>query len=359
MPGQGWSSPIVWGDTVFLTSGISGKPFKQPTPGLYGNEYIAELQRQGLSNEEVMRRVRSRDNETPEESDEIRYMVYALDAGTGRIKWEQEAHKGRPSGGRHRKNTYASETPFTDGERLYVSFGQNVGLFCYTLDGTLLWKKQWAPQPIYLDFGTASSPTVHDGRVYLLHDSEADSYIAALDAKTGDEIWRTARPRTGLPRSSWTTPYVWTNEKRTEIVTLGHAMVLSYGLDGKELWRVTGMSMPTASPLASNGWLYVGSGSQGDANRPFLAIKPGALGRHHPRRRRDQQRLHRVATTTRRPDTRHRRSCTRDVPISSTTPASSRCSTRRPARRSTRSRRRRRAHVLGVARRRGQPRSSF
>ena len=278
VPGQGWSSPIVWGDTVFITSGISGKPFKQPTAGLYGNEYIAELQAQGLSSEEVMRRVRARDNESPEESDEIRYMVYALDAVTGKIKWEREAHKGKPSGGRHRKNTYASETPYTDGERLYVSFGQNVGLFCYTLDGTLLWKKHWPPQPIYLDFGTGSSPTVHDGRVYLLHDSEADSYITALDAKTGDELWRTARPPTGLPRSSWTTPYVWRNAKRTEIVTLGHAMVLSYDLDGKELWRVTGMSMPTASPFSANGWLYVGSGSQGDANRPFLAIKPGGSG---------------------------------------------------------------------------------
>jgi len=278
VPGQGWSSPIVWGDTVFLTAGISSKPFKQPTPGLYGNEYIAELQRQGLSSEEVMRRVRARDNESPEESDDIRYMIYALDAATGRIKWEREAHKGRPAGGRHRKNTYASETPFTDGERLYVSFGQNVGLFCYTLDGKLLWKKHWPPQPIYLDFGTASSPTVHEGRVYLLHDSEAESYITALDARTGDELWRTERPRTGLPRSSWTTPFIWKNEKRTEIVTLGHAMVMSYGLDGKELWRVTGMSMPTASPLAANGWLYVGSGSQGDANRPFLAIKPGAAG---------------------------------------------------------------------------------
>ena len=130
-----------------------------------------------------------------------------------------------------------------------MSFGQNVGLFCYTLDGTLLWKKQWPPQPIYLDFGTASSPTVHAGRVYLLHDSEAESYITALDAKTGQEVWRTARPATGFPRSSWTTPYVWTNEKRTEIVTLGHAMVISYDLDGRELWRVTGMSMPTASPV--------------------------------------------------------------------------------------------------------------
>jgi outer membrane protein assembly factor BamB len=71
---------------------------------------------------------------------------------------------------------------------------------------------------------------------------------------------------------------VWKHEKRTEIVTLGHAMVISYGLDGKELWRVSGMSMPTASPFSSNGLLYVGSGSQGDANRPFLAIKPGGAG---------------------------------------------------------------------------------
>jgi outer membrane protein assembly factor BamB len=279
IPGQGWSSPIVWGDTVFITSGISSKPFKQPSPGLYGNDYIAELEKQGLSDEEIMRRVRARDNETPDESDAIRYMVYALDAKTGRVKWEREAITMKPSGGRHRKNTYASETPFTDGERLYVSFGQNVGLFCYTLEGKLLWKTQWPPQPIYLDFGTASSPIVHDGRIYLLHDSEEESYITALEAKTGKELWRTARPSIGLPKSSWTTPFVWTNALRTEIVTTGHGMILSYGTDGRELWRVTGMAMPTASPIASNGILYVGSGSQSDgANRPFLAIKPGASG---------------------------------------------------------------------------------
>jgi outer membrane protein assembly factor BamB len=278
LPGQGWSSPIVWADTVFVTSGISGKPFKEPTPGLYGNEYIAELQRQGLPEAEILARVRARDNESPDESDEIRYMVYAIDATNGRIKWEREAFKSRPFGGRHRKNTYASETPFTDGERVYASFGQNVGLACYTMDGTLLWKKQFTPQPIYLDFGTASSPAVHGGRIYLLHDSERESYLTALDAGTGAEIWRTARPSTGFPKSSWTTPFVWVNEKRTEIVTLGHGLVLSYDLDGRELWRAGGMSMPTASPLAWGGWLYVGSGSQGDANRPFLAIKPGASG---------------------------------------------------------------------------------
>ena len=277
--GHGWSSPIVWGDTVFITSAISGRPFKKPTPGLYGNEYIAEMQAQGLSNDEISKRAQARDNELPSESADIRYMVYALDGRTGKIKWEREAIKTTPFGGRHRKNTYASETPFTDGERLYVSFGQNVGLFVYTLDGKLLWKKQWDPKPIYLDFGTASSPIVSDGRVYLLQDNEEQPSLAALDAKTGDELWRTPRAGTGFPvKSSWMTPFVWKNAVRTEIVTTGQGAVVAYDTGGKELWRATRMAMPTASPFAADGLLYVGTGSQGDANRPFLAVKPGASG---------------------------------------------------------------------------------
>jgi hypothetical protein len=166
--GRGWSSPIVWSGRVYLTSAISSKAFKQPTPGLYGNDYIAEMRAQGLPADEINRRIRARDNEIPEESDEIRYMVYAFDAATGDLVWEREAHKSLPFGGRHRKNTYASETPATDGERLYVSFGQNIGMFAFTFEGEPLWSKTWPPQPIYLDFGTASSPVVHDGKVWLL-----------------------------------------------------------------------------------------------------------------------------------------------------------------------------------------------
>ncbi|MEO5894222.1 MAG: PQQ-binding-like beta-propeller repeat protein [Vicinamibacterales bacterium] len=276
--GNGWSSPIVWGDTVYVTSAIGTKPFKQPGTGLFGNDYVAELTAQGLSGEEMMKRVQARDNEMPSESSELRYVLFALDARTGKVKWEREALRTLPGGGRHRKNTYASETPFTDGERIYASFGQNVGLFCFAMDGTLRWKKQWPPQPIYLDFGTASSPTVHNGRVYLVHDNEKSSYIAALDARTGAEIWTTARPGGGQLNSSWMTPYLWSNPSRSEIVTTRQGMVISYDLEGKELWRLGGMAMPTASAFSSGGLLYVGTGSQGDANRPLLAVKPGASG---------------------------------------------------------------------------------
>ena len=277
--GNGWSSPIVWGDTVFITSAISSGAFKKPTPGLYGNEYIAEMQAQGVSNDEIGKRSAARDNELTAEVEPIRYMVYALDAKSGKVKWEREAVKMKPIGGRHRKNTYASETPFTDGERLYVSFGMNVGLFVYSLDGTPLWKKQWDPKPIYLDFGTASSPVVHGGRVYLLQDNETQPSIAALDAKTGEEVWRTPRAAGTFPvKSSWMTPFVWKNSGRTEIITTGQGSVISYDLQGKELWRIGRMAMPTGSPFAVDGILYVGTGSQGDANRPFYAVKPGAAG---------------------------------------------------------------------------------
>jgi outer membrane protein assembly factor BamB len=281
VPGRGWSSPVIWDDVVYLTSAISTKPFKQPSPGLYGNDYIAELLAKGVPTAEVNRLVRARDNELPEESDVIRYMLYAFDATSGKMLWEREVHTGLPFGGRHRKNTYSSETPFTDGERLYVSFGQNIGMFAFTLDGRPLWKKTWPPQRIYLDFGTASSPVVHDGTLFLLQDSEQESYLTALDAETGEELWRTARASEGILHSSWNTPYVWTHPERTEVVVTGHRSVRSYTLGGAELWRIVipGTTMPTPSAFSANGMLYVGTGAQGgDASRPFFAIRPGASG---------------------------------------------------------------------------------
>jgi len=283
VPGQGWSSPIVAGTTIFLTSAASDKPPKKGDTGIYGNDYIAELRAKGVPNAEINQRVRDRDIEIPAESGAVRYMVYAFDANTGKMKWEREAFKGMPSGGRHRKNTFASETPFTDGERVYAYFGANVGLYCYTLDGTLVWKRTWTPQPIYLDFGTGSSPIVHDGRVFLLQDSEnaKECFLTALDAKTGEDVWRVARPDRGTftRTSSWSTPFIWKNSKRTEVITTGHGFVMSYSLDGKELWRMNRTYMPLASPLSVGDVLYVGTGAQeGDAARPFFAIKAGAAG---------------------------------------------------------------------------------
>ena len=115
--------------------------------------------------------------------------------------------------------------------------------------------------------------------MYVLRDSEGESFLTALDAKTGDVAWTS--PRTDLApknKSGWATPFIWETPERTEIVTVGKGMVVSYGLDGAELWRLRGMTQATPSPTAGAGLLFVGSGSQGENNRPLFAIKPGATG---------------------------------------------------------------------------------
>ncbi len=277
VPGNGWSSPVVAGNRVFVTTARGA--IKPAQTGIFGNDYIAELKKQGLPDDEVNKRVLARDIELTREIEEVSYLVLAYDVRTGKRLWEREAHRGKPFGGRHRKNTYASETPATDGERIFASFGGNVGLFCLSLDGQVLWQRSWVPQSIYLDFGTASSPVVHAGSVYVLRDSEGESFLTALDAQTGAIAWTTSRTELAAKnKSGWATPFIWQTPERTEIVTVGKGMVVSYGLDGRELWRLRGMTPATPSPAVGGGLLFVGSGSQGENNRPLYAIRPGATG---------------------------------------------------------------------------------
>lgn len=251
VPGAGWSSPIVWGDRIFVTSVIRSTEGEQPKKGLYfgGNRPDAPL-------------------------DEHRWMVYCLDWKTGKILWKREVQRGAPKTARHLKNTYASETPATDGERLYAYFG-NVGLFCFNLKGKRLWSKSWPPSKTVNGWGTAASPVVHEGRVYILNDNEEQSFLAALDKKTGQQIWRVERDEP----SNWATPYIWNTGQRTEIVTSGRKKIRSYDLDGKLLWEMGGMSsivIPT--PFSRFGLLYLASGYVGDQNRPVFAVRPGATG---------------------------------------------------------------------------------
>lgn len=281
IPGRGWSSPIVWEKRLFITSAINeGGGFKEPSKGIYGNDYAAELSAQGLSDEEVLSRVVARDIELSEETESVRYMLYAIDAETGETLWEREAHRGKPVGGRHRKNTYASETPVTDGERVYVYFG-NVGLYAFSLDGEPLWEHHWPPRAVYLDFGTASSPMVDSDRVYVQFDNQEESFLAAVDKRTGRELWNVRRgeDNENMIRSGWSSPFLWSTKLRSEVVTVGNGMAVSYDATGKELWRLSGLSgQATPTPIAGEGLLYVGTGSQGESNRPMFAVRPGGSG---------------------------------------------------------------------------------
>jgi hypothetical protein len=280
IPGTGWSSPIVWGDRVFVTAAVSEDEMKQPSLGVdFSNDYVAELSQQGLSMEEVIRRVDARDIEFPDEVD-LDYVLYSLDLESGEILWQRSFHQGPPPVGRHRKNSYTSETPVTDGDAVYV-YAAFLGLFAFDFDGNQLWSAPLEPHQVYLEFGTGASPAIHEDRIFILNDNEEESFIAAYDKRTGERLWYTLREGLGSPnaKSAWSTPFVWHNEQRTEVVTNGPGWVISYDLDGNELWRMSRFSgMAIQSPFAWNGMLYVTSGVAGEQNKPIAAIRPGGSG---------------------------------------------------------------------------------
>lgn len=250
-PGRGWSSPIVWDGQIVLTTVERDGEFKEPRKGLYfGGEQM-----------------------TPPDVTQT-WKVLSLKLDTGEPIWERTVHSGKPQSTIHIKNSYASETPVTDGERIYAYFG-NVGIFCLDMNGQLLWEKLFPPRKTRLGWGPAASPAVHNGIVYIVNDNDESSWLVALDGRTGDEIWKIEREE----RSNWSTPFIWKNHLRTEIVTPGTMKSRAYDLKGNLLYEFNGLSAITiATPYAADGLLYVTSGYVMDRRRPIFAIRPGASG---------------------------------------------------------------------------------
>ena len=279
IPGRGWSSPVVSGERVFVTAAVTDGESKKPQTGTeYSNEYAAELAKQGLSPAQIMEKVMARDIELPKEVT-LHYWLYCLELKSGRVMWKKEFYTGRPPGGRHRKNSFTSETPVTDGSHVFV-YVANLGLFAYDFKGKEIWKTPLESNPIYLDFGTGSSPVVHENQLIVLSDNEKQQYLASFDKRNGKQLWRVNRQvlaEVGGAKhgSSWTTPYLWKTGTRTEIVTVGPGTAVSYDLEGKELWRLGGMSgAPIPSPFSVDGLLYINAGR----GKGIFAVKPGAAG---------------------------------------------------------------------------------
>jgi outer membrane protein assembly factor BamB len=251
LPGRGWSSPVVWGDRVFLTTVVNAGEMEEAKKGLYfGGERT----------------------KPPEAMHQ--WKVFCLDLESGEVRWERTVHEGQPQSSMHIKNSFASETPTTDGQRVYCCFG-NLGLFCFDFEGNEVWRRDLKPVRTRLGWGPAASPVLHEGRLYFCNDNEEESFMFALDASTGTELWRVPRDE----KSNWSTPFVWKHDQRTEIVTLGSSMVRSYDLDGQVLWTLQGMSSITiATPYEADGLLYISSGYVMDKRRPIYAIRPGAVG---------------------------------------------------------------------------------
>ena len=251
LSGNGWSCPIVWGDRVFLTAAIldenSVPPDTSSNPG--------------------------RPRVNPAEGT-YRWMLYCLDLESGELLWEQIAHEGKPGISTHNDNTYASETPVTDGKRVYAYFGMT-GLFCYDFDGNLIWKKDLGTFETQSNLGTATSPVLYGKYLYIQVDNENESFLVAMDKNSGEEIWRVPREE----KTNWSTPVIWKNKVRTELVTTGKKARSYDTKTGELIWELDlrgGRSIP--SPVYSRDLLFTGNEKRRDGGGFLFAVKAGSRG---------------------------------------------------------------------------------
>ncbi|MCX6227164.1 MAG: PQQ-binding-like beta-propeller repeat protein [Bacteroidia bacterium] len=254
LSGTGWSSPVVWGNKIFIASAFAEKK----TP-----EKPEEPESQEPEKEDTSYR-----------NDIYRWEVTCIDLKTGKKLWEQVARKGNPRTGAQSGNTYASETPVTDGKRIYVYFGMT-GVYCYDFNGNLIWQKDLGAYPTLNSWGTGSSPVIYKDLLFIQIDNEESSFLVALNAANGEEKWRAVRQE----KTNYSTPVIWKNKIRNELVTAGKTARSYDPATGKLLWQLNmGGEMSISSPAADKEHLYIGIGRGEEVKGNFFAVKAGAEG---------------------------------------------------------------------------------
>jgi len=259
IPGLGHSSPVIWGEKLFLTSAVAATGESKLKVGLYGD--IMSVPDEGAQ----------------------KFNVYCIDRKTGKILWERTAASGVPKIKRHPKSTHASPTPATDGKHLVVSFGSE-GLFAYDLNGKLLWQKDFGvlDSGYYMvpgaQWGFASSPVIHEGVVLVQADVQKNSFLGAFDVNTGKELWRTERSDVPTFGSPAVVPYTANGAKGWQVVVNGWHHIAGYDFKtGKELWMLKGGGdIPVPTPVYQDGKIVI-TNAHG-SERPIYAIKTDAAG---------------------------------------------------------------------------------
>jgi outer membrane protein assembly factor BamB len=235
IPGRGSSSPVVWGDRVFVLTAIpasaSGAGTHTPRGGI-----------------------------TPRETH--RFVVYAFDRATGKIAWERIAREAQPHEATHPDNgTWASSSAATDGQHVFAFF-ESFGLYAYDMNGTPVWQKDLGDKQMRNEFGEGSTPALHGNYLVVVWDHQGTSFIVTLDKRTGAEVWRAERKEI----DTWATPLVLEHDGRAQVVTNGMNRLRSYDLEtGKVIWEAPGTTMnPIPSPVAADGMVFAMSGFRGN-----------------------------------------------------------------------------------------------
>jgi outer membrane protein assembly factor BamB len=260
LPGVGWSQPVVWGDKIFVTCAVADDDQPRPDPAQMGpgvGGFAGFFKK----------------FEPPETN--YRWLVICLDSSSGEELWQRTAREGRPTIHVHPNNTFATETPAIDAERLIVHFGMT-GLYAYDHAGELLWSKDLNAYPTQFGWGTGSSPVMYGDMVYIQCDNDEASSLTAFNKRNGEEVWRVPRDE----NSNWATPYIWRNTLRTELVTAGGTAMRSYDpKTGKLLWQLEGGGRTASTPVSDGERLYVDSYDRlTGMSGMLIAVKPGAAG---------------------------------------------------------------------------------
>ncbi len=248
LPGQGSATPVVWGDRLFVLTAVpTGERVEAPA----SEESLPEWRRRG--------------GQTPDEVQQ--FTILALSRSDGATLWKRVLREERPHEGTHATGTWASASAVTDGEVVIASFGSH-GIYGLTVDGDLLWENDLGDMTIKLAFGEGSSPALGKSHVFVQWDHEGESFLVALDRKTGREVWRQPRDE----NTSWASPLLVEHEGRTQVITSATNKVRSYDADaGDVVWETPGMTQNAIPmPVYQDGLVFLTSGFRGNA---LLAIK--------------------------------------------------------------------------------------
>ena len=255
IPGLGHSSPIVIDDRIYVCTAVRKAPGKAPLKLAVSGEPTAA-----------------------NDDDEQSWVVLCFDSRTGKEIWQKTARMAKPRATRHEKATHANTTLATDGKRLVAFFGSE-GMFCFDLNGKLLWTRDLGVINISkygIGWGYGSSPAIHENRIAIVCDDPANPFVAVLSLEDGKELWRASRK--GICERSLGTPFIHAGKTAVQVVVNGWPFSMSYDLEtGKELWRLSvGGDNPIPTPFAANGWIYLTNAHGGKA--PVFAIRPEARG---------------------------------------------------------------------------------
>ena len=269
-PGAGWSQPIIWEDRIYVTGAVAEKDLR---PSNFADG-VKSPQSMGVS-------LFAKAPDVP-----IDWKLFCLSTKDGSILWEQTIVSGKPKVPIHPSNSWATESPVADENGIYVSFGAPGVVAAVDHTGKLRWTKEIGTFKTSNSFGTGSSLALHDGKVFAQNFNEDNATTFCFDTQTGDEKWKVTRTDKG---TSWSTPLLWSNSQRIELIVSGGEQIDSLNPEtGESLWTVKNVKASTANtPCADENRLYFG-GSDPFSKGPLFAIQPGGSGELSPEKKNAQ-----------------------------------------------------------------------